>query len=191
MQNPIFKIARVNFSQLLYLQADIGDEEGDLKHNTQPEQPRHVLVSTVAPQLCWSPQLGQFSPTPPGWRKSWWLSPSFELSHSSQLCFSKGCLGLWRGWDHPPPLPPAQGCTWCGGDVPVPCGATGAVLDALIGVIVREGLTPAAEFSCAGHRPRGAQGQAVPVPPCCLCPQGRTESPHCRQGLWDHSLREL
>lgn len=136
MQNPIFKIARVNFSQLLYLQADIGDEEGDLKHNTQPEQPRHVLVSTVAPQLCWSPQLGQFSPTPPGWRKSWWLSPSFELSHSSQLCFSKGYLGLWRGWDHPPPLPPAQGCTWCGGDVPVPCGATGAVLDALIGVIV-------------------------------------------------------
>lgn len=106
MQNPIFKIARVNFSQLLYLQADIGDEEGDLKHNTQPEQPRHVLVSTVAPQLCWSPQLGQFSPTPPGWRKSWWLSPSFELSHSSQLCFSKGCLGLWRGWDHPPPRCP-------------------------------------------------------------------------------------
>lgn len=42
-----------NFTQLLYLQSDIGDEEGDLEHNTHSEWPRCVLVPTVLMESHW------------------------------------------------------------------------------------------------------------------------------------------
>lgn len=76
-----FKKAPFNFSQPLYLQADVGGEEGDLEYNTKPERPGAspgaLLRGTAAPG---PPAPCHPSPPRPGWRRSWRLSSPFELS---------------------------------------------------------------------------------------------------------------
>lgn len=103
---PYFKMAHFNFSQPLYLQADVGGEEGDLEYSTKPERPGASpgarCCPAAAPQLPWPPKLGPPSPPRPGWRRSWRLSSPFSLSHIFwlllfQRLFRAGarCGGAW------------------------------------------------------------------------------------------------